>query len=173
MVGVFNYENEKYVSFHLCFISYLQKKAVSCTWEGQDIMRWYNFPATVSLAGRFRGSPASLRNKRFGVILSPIQRQQKRNRNRARKQSGQRQSEECVGENNSLCMPVYLFCGSCSALTRHIGRSSAEGTEQSIWKGWYWWVPSLWDEAGLSPPCLGTGGGQGASQKWKVKWLFG
>lgn len=41
----------------------ISKKAVSCTWEGQSIMRWYNFPAIILLSLGFRGVATTLRNK--------------------------------------------------------------------------------------------------------------
>lgn len=82
----------------------ISKKAVSCTWEGQSITRWYNFPAIILLSLGFRGVATTLRNKRFRVILSPIQRQQNKARTKGRKQSGQRQPEECAGEKNQ---PIY------------------------------------------------------------------
>lgn len=82
----------------------ISKKAVRCTWEGQSIKRWYNFPAIILLSLRFRGVATTLRNKRFRVILSPVQRQQNKVRTEGRKQSGQRQPEECA---RGKKQPIY------------------------------------------------------------------
>lgn len=73
-------------------------------WDGQSNMKWYNSPATIALAERFRGWVTIIRNERFSIIPSPTQRQQKRDRNGARKQSSQRHTEERAGENNRLYM---------------------------------------------------------------------
>lgn len=131
----------------------ISKKAVSCIWEGQSIMRWYKFPALILLSLRFRGVATTVRNKRFRVILSPIQRQQNRVRTEGRKQSGQRQPEECARGKKpaNICsgQSPFLFCCSCSALTRCVGRRSEEGEKYKNGKRQYWWVPSLGDEGGL------------------------
>lgn len=131
----------------------ISKKAVSCTWEGQSIMRWYNFPAIILLFLRFRGVATTLRNKRFRVILSPVQRQQNRVRAEGRKQSGQRQPEECARgkETANICsgQSPFLFCCSCSALTRCVGRRSEEGEKYNNGKTQFWWVPSLGDKGRL------------------------
>lgn len=82
----------------------ISKNTVSCTWEGQSIMTWYNFPAIILLSLRFRGVATTLRNKRFRIVLSPIQTQQNGVRIEGRKQSGQRQPEQCAREKNQ---PIY------------------------------------------------------------------
>lgn len=83
----------------VCAPFLISKKAVSCTWEGQSIRGWwYSVPATASLAGRCRGPVTTLRNKRCRVILFPIQRQQKSDRNRARKQSGESSQRSVQGK---------------------------------------------------------------------------